>query len=74
MIVSSVRTSETEKDEGVKLSAESMTDIAKMVSSMIEHTGDDKMEHHHTMHKELEDLDKRLSVVEALVKHFIGTK
>ena len=50
--------------ETMHISAESMTEIAKMVSSMIETSPSYSEKHLHQMYHEL---DKRIAVVEALI-------
>lgn len=50
--------------ETMHISAESMTDIAKMVSSMLETSPIYSEKHLHQMYHEL---DKRIAVVEALI-------
>ena len=63
-----VKDKEHEKHEKttVNLSAESLTDIAKMVSSMLESTSDSYS--HKQLHDKYHELDKRLAVCEALLK------
>lgn len=68
------KTSDEMKDEKhekhekttVNLSAESMTDIAKMVSSMLETTSDSYG--HKQLYDKYHELDKRIAVCEALLK------
>ena len=52
--------------EVVNLSPESMVEIAKMVSSMLETTDEHSDKH---LHEKYHELDKRLAVVESLIHH-----
>lgn len=54
-----------EEKETVHLSAESMTDIAKMVSSMLEtETPSHEIK---CLHEKMHELDKRIAICEALI-------
>ena len=57
---------EVKEMETVNLSAESLTDIAKMVASMLE--GSSETVNHHHLHEKYHELDKRVAVCEALLK------
>lgn len=57
---------EPKEKETVNLSAESLTDIAKMVASMIESSGGHTGNEH--LHEKYHELDKRIAVCEALLK------
>ena len=57
---------ELKEKETVNLSAESLTDIAKMVASMIESSGGHTGNEH--LHEKYHELDKRIAVCEALLK------
>lgn len=56
---------EEKEKETVHLSAESMTDIAKMVSSMLEtETPSHEIK---CLHEKMHELDKRIAICEALI-------
>lgn len=56
--------------ETTNISAQSMTDIAKMVASMLETTEPYNTNHDiKCIYEKLHDLDKRLAVTEALILH-----
>lgn len=57
---------EPKEKESVNLSSESLTDIAKMVSSMIESSGGHNGYEH--LHEKYHELDKRIAICEALLK------
>lgn len=57
---------EVKEVETVNLSAESMTDIAKMVSSMLESSSGSHGYDH--LHEKYHELDKRVAICEALLK------
>ena len=57
---------EPKEKETVNLSAESLTDIAKMVASMIESSGGHNGYEH--LHEKYHELDKRIAICEALLK------
>ncbi len=57
---------EVKELEVVNLSSDSMVEIAKMVSSMLETTDEHSDKH---LHEKYHELDKRLAVVESLIHH-----